>query len=328
NPKSTDASVRELIPKSCDFISIPFSWRDIEPREKELNWQATDDWIDWASRHHIPVRGSGLVSFTKSNVPDWLYIWEHDFEAIRDLVYEHLTRVIKRYGQYVSVWDVISGIHAANCFQFNFEQLMELTRMAVSVAKQTAPRSLAVIDIVMPWGEYYANNQRTIPPMLYAEMVMQNGLNFDAFGVQCCLGVGAEGRYVRDIFSISSMLDRFANFGKPVHVTGIQVPSAPSVGAGDAWEGKVAASAGGAWHRDWSPEIQRAWMRRVYHIALSKPFIESLTWQDFCEDNAHFLPHAGLVCADGKPKPAYEELVEIKRDLGGDTDGHATRSAG
>ena len=127
---------------------------------------------------------------------------------------------------------------------------------------------------------------------------------------------------------LASMLDRFANFGKPVHVTGIQVPSAPSVGAGDAWEGKVAASAGGAWHRDWSPEIQRAWMRRVYHIALSKPFIESLTWQDFCEDNAHFLPHAGLVCADGKPKPAYEELVEIKRDLGGDTDGHATRSAG
>ena len=53
-----------------------------------------------------------------------------DFEAIRDFIYEHIRRVIERYGQHVQTWDAISGVHAHNAFNLNFEQLMELTRLA------------------------------------------------------------------------------------------------------------------------------------------------------------------------------------------------------
>jgi len=38
------------------------------------------------------MKGVGLVNFTEYNLPDWIYIWEHDFETIRDLVYEHIRR--------------------------------------------------------------------------------------------------------------------------------------------------------------------------------------------------------------------------------------------
>src|SRR5690606_10828770 len=102
-------------------------------------------------------------------------MYETDFETVRNFIFEHVRRVVERYSSYVHQWDVISGIHADNTFHFTFEQLMEVTRVTASLVKQLAPRAQAVINLVYPWGEYYARNQRTIPPMLYGDMVVQSG---------------------------------------------------------------------------------------------------------------------------------------------------------
>ena len=59
-------------------------------------------------------------------------------------------------------------------------------------------------------------------------------------------------------------------------------------------------------------------MRRMYHIALSKPFVEAITWRDLSEKNNHFLPHGGLLRADGALKPAYKELIAIREELSAD----------
>ncbi len=311
----TQDSYRKRLLEAFDYVGLPFVWRQVEPREKEFNWKPLDNWVEWATKSRIPVRGGPLVTFSEATIPDWLRIWEHDFDAIRDLVQEHIRRVIGRYGQYIHVWDVISGMHAHNCFGFSYDQLIELTRMATAVTKQLAPRSLALLDIVMPWGEYHASNPRTIPPMHYAEWAIQTGINFDAFGVRCLFGMGEEGYFVRDLFQFSSMLDRFACFGKPVHITGIEVPSAVTNDPKDAWRGERSAATGGAWHEDWSEQLQGEWLRRAYNIALSKPFIEALTWNDLGEAQDHHMPHGGLLHADASPKPAYRELIAMRKSL-------------
>ena len=151
------------------------------------------NWVDWATKHRLPIKAGPLVSFHEQHIPDWLYIYEHDYDQVRDLVYEHIRAVLQRYGDRVHVWEAISGIHAYNTFNFNFEQLMEMTRMASAITKQIAQRAAVIIEIVAPWGEYYAKNPRTIPPMLYADMVVQNGIHFDAIGVQCLMGAGLDG---------------------------------------------------------------------------------------------------------------------------------------
>jgi len=206
-------------------------------------------------------------------------------------------------------------VHGINAISFNFEQLIELTRVSAAIAKQAAPRSTVLIDLVNPWGDYYARNQRTIPPVLYAEMAVQSGVNFDAFGLQCYFGVGAEGMYMRDIFHISSMLDRFGQLGRPLHITGMSAPSAMTSDPQDAWKGRLMPESGGQWHKPWTEELQRAWMRRVYHIALSKPFIDAIAWRDYCDGGAHVLPHGGLLRRDISGKPSLEELATIRREL-------------
>ena len=304
--KPTEVAQKRLI-EAFDFVTLPTVWRDIEPSEQTFNWKPLDAWVEVLTKQRIPIKGSPLLSFTESNVPDWLYIWEHDFDTIRDLAFEHVQRVVNRYGQYIQTWDVISGIHATTCFSFNFEQLMELTRMAAALTKQVAPRSVAIIDPVAPWGEYYARNQRTIPPLLYADMAVQSGVNFDAFGLRFYFGGGADGLHIRDMFQISSLIDSFAKLGKPVHITGVQVPSGSNI--------EPDTSEGGTWRAGWNEQVQADWLGEFLELALSKPFVETVSWRGLVDRKSHEMPHGGLLSSGLAPKAAYNRLIEVRSQI-------------
>lgn len=291
-----------------DFVHVPIPWKLIEPREQEFNWAALDKTVEFLVSKRVQIKGGPLVCFSDRVIPPWLYIWEHDFETIRELFHDHIQRVVQRYGQYIKTWDVISGIHAENNFGCNFEQIMDLTRMSATLVKQASPRSHTIIEIAQPWGEYYARNPRTIPPMLYADMCIQSGINFDAFGLQIYFGVGEGGYHVRDLLQISSMIDRFSNIGKNLHITGVAVPSSQESDELDAWGGKAQVSRGGHWHKPWDEQVQAEWLSRFYEVAMSKPFIESISWRDLSDAGQHFMPYGGLLRQDFTPKPSFEAL--------------------
>lgn len=189
--------------------------------------------------------------------------------------------------------------------------------MTAALAKQMSPRSTTIIDLVAPWGEYYARNQRTIPPLLYADMAVQSGINFDAFGLQLFFGTGVDGMFVRDMFQISSMLDQFAKIGKPVHITAVEVPSDSAVaksGTDDPEAGSVAVE-GGVWGEPWSEQIQAEWLRQFMEVALSKPFVEAVSWHSLADHGKQIVPHGGLLRQDLTPKAAYDQLISIRSDV-------------
>jgi hypothetical protein len=189
--------------------------------------------------------------------------------------------------------------------------------MCCLLAKKLAPHSQVLIELVMPWGEYYARNQRTIPPMLYADMAVQSGVKFDAFGVQFLMGVPVDGHYVRDLLQVSSLLDEFVGFGKSVHVTSCEVPSDVIPDAWDAWGGKAQVTEGGQWHGPWSPRLQAEWLQAFYRVGISKPFVESICWRDLADYEGHFIPHGGLCRNDLSPKLSYRELRNFRASLAG-----------
>lgn len=308
---------RKQVVGGCDFVNVPIVWRDIEPTEQNFNWKSLDAWVDVLMKQRIPMRGLSLLSFHETNIPDWLRTWENDFDTIRDLAFEHVRRVLSRYGQYITSWSVVSGLHASNAFSFNFEQLMELTRMATALTKQLAPRAVALLDLTSPWGEYYARNQRTIPPLLFAEAAGQGGVNFDGFGLQLRFGPGVDGMYVRDMFQISSMLDQFAKVNKPLHITAVQVPSGTAVApSGDAKRPAPAIN-GGTWREPWSETVQATWLRRFAEIALSKPFVESVSWGGLWDTPQSLVANGGLLRADFAAKAGFVEFTDLRAELSG-----------
>jgi hypothetical protein len=305
----SNADLAKRVCDAFDFVYIPLVWRDIQPTEPDPNYAKIDACVKVCGDARLGLRGGPLLTFGVRSVPDWMYIWENDFEAIYEAAREHVERTVQRYAKPISSWIVASGLQADNVFGFSFEQTMELTRMAASVTKKIAPRSQVLIDLSQPWGEYYARNQQTVPPLLYADMAVQSGINFDGFGLQFLFGLDSEGYHVRDPFQVSALIDKLANLGKPLHVTALGAPSAPP----PATDGDD--SPGGQWHSPWSDDVQAEWLNTLCEIALSKPYVETVCVHPLSDGPDNVITHGGLLREDMSPKPALQRLIEMRQRI-------------
>ncbi|NLX06753.1 MAG: hypothetical protein GXY33_16575 [Phycisphaerae bacterium] len=305
-----DAAPETLTPdviSALNFIQLPLRWADVQPARNQFAFAKYDRWFELLVKNRVTIKLASVVRLDDHNLPPWLKKGNVDFDAIRDLVHEYLAHVAKRYGKYIRGWTIVSGIHGENYFSLSFDQILELTRLLALRAKQVCPRATTVVEILCPWGEYYAHNPRTIHPFLYADMVSQSGINFDAFGLRLPVGVPQLGMYMRDILQISAMIDRYAILGKPLHLT-TAAPSQPVENNGK--------GAGGHWNAPWSPQIQARWLEMFYQIALSKPQVDSVTWDCLADDSdPQAVSHSGLLTADLQPKPAFAAMRELEKRL-------------
>jgi len=312
----TDDRTRTALATNFDFLMLPMPWRLMEPEEGGYNWGPIDNWVDWARRNQLPLTAGPLVNFTPTVLPDWIYIWEQDYDTVRDLLYEHLERVVTRYRDYVTAWNVVSGLHVNHHFPFNFEQLMDLTRMATMLVRKLHPPGRILVEIRQPFGEYYATNQRSIPPSMYADLIVQGGIDFDSLSLQLLMGQAVTGQYTRDLMQISNLLDHFGGFGKSLHVT-IAAPSQPvtQVMIATPEDEQLVDPNCGHWRKPWSPQVQSHWLEALFQLIISRPFVESIAWHQLMDHPAIELPLSGLVSEDFQAKNAFRRLVTFRTQL-------------
>jgi len=311
NPK-----VRERFAEIFNHATLPFVWRRIEPREQEFNWAWHDGWVQWFGAKGIVVKGGSPVRFSEAYLPDWVWVWETDFEAVRDYVFDHVERCVQRYRGRIDYWDAVTGLNVENCLGFSLDRILELTRVAAHAIKRTDPSAKVVLDLLYPWGEYYATNQRSIWPFHYAEMSINAGVPFDAVGLQIFFGTAGQGFHCRDMLAVSGLLDQFGMLGKPVHITAVGVPSAsfPDEGAA-VGNANHQPGAGGVWRKPWDEAVQSGWLDDFYHVAISKPFVTAVSWRDFSDHQPHYFPHGGLLRKDLHPKIAYRKLLSLRQEI-------------
>ena len=319
--------VRAGMIANFDFLQMPVRWRDLAPEEGEYRWESLDNWAHWLERHRIPVVAGPLVSFEPDAVPDWLFIWEHDYDNVRDLVYEYVEETVKRYRHVVSVWNVVSGLHVNDHFTFTFDQIMDLTRMTTLLVKELHPTAKVLVELRQPFGEYSSTNQRSIPPLTYADLLIQGGVNLDCFGLKLQMGQPVAGQQTRDLMQISNLLDQFAPLGKLLCVSiaapsgsvkkasGSKTPSTSAADSNSNSDGANHTGESGHWRKPWSERIQSLWMESVIQIALSKPFVESVSWHALLDRTGNDSPLSGLVADDLQPKTAFRRLVALRRNL-------------
>ena len=302
---------RETAASSFDYVVLPMPWRQLQPEEQTFDTSTLDEWIEFLSKKRTPVIAGPLISLTEADVPDWMFIWEHDFETLRELAYEYAQKVIGRYRKVVAAWNVCAGLHTNSAFTLSFEQMIELTRLLVSQAKTLIPNCKTLVTIQQPFGEYHARANAGVAPMLYAEMVAQAGINFEAFGLEVEMGVPAPGMFTRDLFQLSCMLDKFSTLGRPVYLTAVCAPGRNNADPSDSSGGQLDPSAAGRWRRPWDPQLQADWMDAVYKLAMSKPYVESIAWANLA-DIGHDLPSGGLLDDMLKPKPAFTMMQDLR----------------
>lgn len=322
SPQAFAEPLHKAVSGCCDFVSMPMRWIDLEPVEGKYNFATTDRWIEWAVRTaKLPIVAGPIVDFRPRATPDWLFIWENDYETLSDLVAEHVQAVVTRYRRTVSRWTVASGLHVNTNFKISFEQIINLTRMAVMLVKKLHPTAKIQVEVQQPWGEYLATNRRSIPPLTYAEAALATGLPIDAIALRVQMGHAEPGLSTRDMLSLSAMLDRYAALEKPVFVTAVGCPSAAI--APTPYRARAGADAEdpyepGYWRSPWSEAVQAQWMTQALSIMCAKPYVQGVCWHelyDFPPDRAPEMPFGGLLNSSGQPKAALARLGEIRAAL-------------
>jgi GH35 family endo-1,4-beta-xylanase len=295
--------LRDLIAKDFDLLAIPINWRELEVAEGTYNWAALDRWMEWASKQGKPIVAGPLLNFSRSALPEWMYVWQNDYDTCRDLVYSHMERVVERYKGVVGMWNIASGVNTNDNFTFSAEQMLDLVRMAALLVRHMRKGAKVMLELAQPFGEHVAFNHESLHPLTFVDRLVQEGVRMDALGVQLMFGTTKEGRVARDLAQISSMLDRFFLLEIPVIISAMGVPSEP------------VDEQAGVWHEPWSPQLQQKWMSRVFAICLSKPFVETLFWGDLFDHALAEVPNAGLISQSGKPKPGLARLINLRKHL-------------
>ena len=126
------------------------SWKQLQPEEATFNTETVDDWVELLARKRVPIIAGPLVSLDEGAVPDWMFIWEHDFDTLRELAYEYVQKVVQRYRKAVGAWNVVAGLHTNTAFSLSFEQIIELTRLLVSQVKSLLPNAKTLVTITQP----------------------------------------------------------------------------------------------------------------------------------------------------------------------------------
>jgi hypothetical protein len=304
DPLTTKSSYLEALLDTFSSVTLPINWARIETRQGHFDFSLIDSCIGILSRKKVVISAGPLLRFTEENLPEWLLRSGAGFEKMREMAYQFVSKVVARYAAVVHRWHVISGLNAYNQFNFNFEQVLEMTRAANMAVRAAGSRGIRIIEVSSPWGEYYATTPNSIPPFVYMDMVVQSGTSFEAFGLQIRFGKDEIGMHLRDMLQISSLLDCFAPVAKPLYITDVEIPSANGAG-------KFDPQAAGIWRRRWDPTRQSQWLERFYKIALSKPFVEAVNYGSLADGDGGLIASGGLLTESLQPKESYKTLKRL-----------------
>jgi len=290
------------------FVTVPIRWSRMEPQRGVLNFSVIDKCISALAKKRLAICLGPLLLFTKDAIPNWLLDGRATFEQVRDAAYRFILKIVSRYAGSVHAWRVVSGLNMFNYFGFGFEQVLEMTRVATMAVKAASSRSVKIVEVTNPWGEYYAALPHSIPPLVYMDMVVQSGINFDAFGLQMHFGKNQPGMHIRDMLQVSAVLDYFGGVAKPLYITGVEVPSAHGHGPRDA---QVA----GVWHKPWSQVQQAQWIEQFFRIALSKPFVDTVTYSNLADITDSTIVDSGLFTSRLEPKVSFQTLKKLHEEI-------------
>ena len=302
-PSAFAPALCEVVSTSADLLVTPMRWVDLEPSEGKYATLPTDRWIEWAvTKCKLPVVAGPLIDFRAGKIPDFLYIWEHDYETLRDVVVAHLKKIVTRYRRTVHSW-IACGSLPSSVLPMNYEQVLDLTRTCALLIRKLHPGAKVLVELDQPWGEYAGASGngsagKSIPPTLYGELLNQLGLNLDGLVVRVAVGEAKPGRSTRDLMAISTMLDRLAALDRPLTVS----LSAPSVPVAE----------GGQWRAGWSAEQQAAWLRAVGAMVAGKPYVQQVFWNGLVDEAE---AATGLMTGQGVVKPAAGALKALRDAL-------------
>ena len=79
-----DNATARLFLQTFNAAQVPICWRNTETTEGHYTWTVNDQQIEWCRKHKLKVLAGPLLMLDPAALPDWLYLFEDDFESVLD----------------------------------------------------------------------------------------------------------------------------------------------------------------------------------------------------------------------------------------------------
>ena len=298
-----DVNIRRQLVDACNVIQLPISWRAIEAREGKRNFKQTDQQLAWCQKAGLKIAAGPLLQLDEFGIPDWMYLWEGDFENLARLMSDHVRAVVTKYAGRVHLWHVASRVNTCKLLSLEEEQRLYLVAQALELVRQIDPRTPTVVSFDQPWGEYLAQQEEDLAPLHYADALVRADLGISGFSLNLNIGYRPGGSGHRAAFEFGRLLDQWSVWGLPLMIS---LSTASSAEADPLAKQGIDVEFENA-----TPDTQRDWAASILPLLLARPTVQVVLWEQLTDAAAHRFPHAGMFDAEQQPKP----VLSLMRDL-------------
>jgi hypothetical protein len=301
-----DGTAREYL-STFNAANVPLTWREIETGEETYYWEVVDKQIEWCRKHKLTTTAGPLLQFDEHALPDWITLYEEDFEALMSFGSDFVRRVVERYRGKVNVWQCAGRVNTGDVLSLSEEEKVRLTAGAVELTRSLDPGTPVVVSFDQPWAEYLGKREMDFPPLHFADALVRANLGLSGLVLEINVGYQPDGSLFRDPLEFHRLLDYWSLLGVPLYLS-VRVPSGSQADPLARRRTKLPP-------HDWSPASQQLWVQRYVPLLLSKPLVHGLLWAQLRDSEPHDFAHGGLFDLRRQPKPALSQFASIRKGL-------------
>ena len=284
----------------------PVVWRETETTEGNYSWTTSDRQIQWCRAAGLKVLGGPLLTFDRLALPDWLSLFEDDFDSVLQFASAFARTAVARYRGKVDCWIAAGRINAAEEMALSEQERLRLVARIVDLVRSIDTEAPVLASFDQPWGENLRQRGSDLPSLHFADALVRAGLGLDGLMIEMNVGYSPGGTLPRHPVEFSRQVDTWSSLGLPLWIS-LCAPSAEGDDPLARRKTKVVPAA-------WSPAAQRAFAARFAPLAIAKPGVQGVIWSQLCDNQVHRFPHAGLFDAAGRPKPALASLAVLRQN--------------
>ncbi|GAA0484526.1 beta-xylanase [Paractinoplanes deccanensis] len=279
--------------------TLPFYWGGYEPVRGRTDRQRLEATARWLVGRGVTVKGHPLVWHTVQ--PSWLLGLPAG--EVERLLRARVRELVSGFAGLIGTWDAINEAVIMPVFANGDNAITPLARskgriamvrLAFEEARAADPGATLLINDFDLSSAYEC----------LIEGVLEAGVRIDAIGLQTHMHQGYRGEEY-----MGRMLDRFARYGLPLHLTestlvsghlmpseiedlnDYRIPSWPSTEEGEARQ---------------ADEIVRHYRSLVAH-----PAVAAINYWGITDNGSWLGAPVGLLRSDGSRKPSYEALESL-----------------